>query len=1401
LNEWPGFFRQTFAVIDDYFTSCLAWFIVTFLIDPCEHLTGRQVANKTSFQAFTVGGVKTADLLIYFLSLQGQFDDTLVSSDQLAFVVSRFLNINRKYSLTSKSNDMMANGDKCAFSIKQHRNKFVLVQALLFLNAALRQHTTLASAKTAAATSLHPSSSGTAHSKRKVGADLTALHSNDKSMRQSTKVLERNEQDTSLQQYYDDSSRYSSTDGTEDEEEKNDTADYSDILVVVAVDGTMAGISRSTGKTVWRTSLKENVHEFQDRQTAAAEASLLAPLISTTTKSTAKEDEFVWKTSAVPSIDGKVHLTAPLRDGMLNRQATDEVTVTTTMSELVSRVPFVDNRGRIYTGSRHSMAVSIDSRTGKILQHISGETCSNPSHDETYVVWLGRVDQTVSIQEPRRGIMDVQFTQGRILSINDMVLGSGQPWEPPEPGAYSDSRLPLARDGNKGSLFATPSGVLAFRQENNILWMAEDFFESPVAFAVDVASGSSLPVTIIPDPAIPNNSPEYLLREIQRQLQASATDDEQTIIAALPSGQLYAMPLKYHSPMHDESKENIIDGPDRPEITSNGEVHVDEVGSCHPGNAKFPACLYDAGQNPFAPMLVGEYTEDTAIVPLFHPDYGYIPSYYHIPITEKRKQHKILRILGSWLPPTVALIFVVSFEMGRRKRLKDLAESGDVSSSTLPTEEGGVIQVYDDVILGYGGHGTVVFKGLLDGRQVAVKRMLKAYHASADREISLLIESDGHANVVRYFLKETRGDFVYLALELCDLSLHDLIGALCSEPQVRSLAATRSLLVQIANGVRHLHRLRIVHRDLKPANILLADMRNQKSKRKDVKKDDESPIRLFERGLYVAKISDMGLGKQLVGQSSYGASLLNESSLRGVSNGEKASFAEAGPGSVGWQAPEVMARRIPSDGSVRSEGSMNPESASGSSPADNCLSGRTSRSVDIFSLGCIFYSTLKPGSHPFGEWYEREANIMHNRPQLDALKNISLDAYDLVASMLQRNPLLRPTASQVCEHPFFWSAERRLAFLCEFSDRLEMDYDVTSQTMTRLLAVEQGAAQVVGTSWDNGLEPELLSNVQRFRTYDPSSVRDLLRLMRNKHHHFDEMSDNLKITLKSKTDGLLEYFEQRFPRLLIHCYNFCREYLSVDDPLSVKYNIAHYGQKKRLGDKALAEVVEVDERGEGTPTKDRHATVFSRQNVPEMIPESPLESDPQRFADAAGTILRSASNSEDVSSLPLDVNTVGDVIIWHGSTAARSLHCRGWSRSDEEWIRRVDASLRKRDTNLERCAEDPKFRTRLCNHWDVSYGTSCPMRKKNKCVFAHGPVELRVKDTKRNRWGKLVDANGDCKNPQHSGGEDTYGAARSIETNRKQDGKWNLDLNGSSGGRGKQKSGATKKKVESKQKE
>ncbi|CAM9850931.1 unnamed protein product, partial [Phaeothamnion confervicola] len=152
-----------------------------------------------------------------------------------------------------------------------------------------------------------------------------------------------------------------------------------------------------------------------------------------------------------------------------------------------------------------------------------------------------------------------------------------------------------------------------------------------------------------------------------------------------------------------------------------------------------------------------------------------------------------------------------------------------------------------EAVLGYGSHGTVVYRGQLEGRPVAVKRMLRAFHAAADREISLLIDCDGHPNVVRYFVREESGEFVYLALQLCELSLSRAMtqiremdarnrtngvsvgsGGDGGGSAARAPPQLRAALLQIAQGVKHLHGLRIVHRDLKPENILLAPVARSK---------------------------------------------------------------------------------------------------------------------------------------------------------------------------------------------------------------------------------------------------------------------------------------------------------------------------------------------------------------------------------------------------------------------------------------------------------------------------------------------------------------------------------------------------------------------------------------------
>lgn len=1382
-----------------------------------------------------------------------------------------------------------------------------------------------------------------------------------------------------------------------------------DIIVVVAVDGTLAGISKATGHVLWKHSEKISSLASASPSSTASSASksptpimtagrraasssagndsnssidaskILQPLVSTsTTTKSASTSNY----AAVPSVDGTVYTTS------------GDMTVSTSVKDLVERAPFLDPRGRFYVGSRHATAAAVDGDTGQILRVVSAsppgatrdrdggsgdgdDPTSLPTLEGRNVVWVGRVDYHVSVQDARTGMMEAQFSVAEVISVADMHGMTGkEEWMPERlSGSRSRKDHPAASEGaslearrrdvirrlglpapddlldaiNAGSssasaiaaasgdgsvrpssLVATPNGNLALWdfQADTLAWVADESFSSPIAFAIDAATGSSIGVDIIPDVPDPNADLDNLAREMQRQMELAHGDeslDGQTIVGAMSNGQLYALPLGGRKGEPSRGRTAAVEAtlitstssvaavastgsnaarhtaqvshlPGRPNANfqqgdhhshhhSNEQQHqhhshveyhpggrhglLTARKRCIPSSQSFPGCLvhHDPhySNHPGDGKLMSEAVpplgigwgksgkdhfqdkEDASLAVMtsqfhqedggyYHPSFGYVSQQdlYRAQHRTNNKFYKsFFKVLTSWLPPTIALLFVVSFELGRRKRLKDEnKEQGEKRLLARVDEDNGmnnisnaiavpgagrfvpaaiatenhfqqqhVISVSEDV-LGYGGHGTVVYKGFLDGREVAVKRMLKAYHASADREISLLIESDGHPNVVRYFLKEVRGDFVYLALELCDLSLHDLIGVLrerCTERLIlgsngeatpawgvvndnETMDATKRILLQIASGVKHLHSLRIVHRDLKPANILLAISKRDRKK----EKVGDFILDTFNRNYYDAKISDMGLGKQLLGQSSIGVSLVGESSFRG-SKGAVSSIG-VGPGSVGWQAPEVMALRLTSDVSTRSMDShINVGDAKEYQPNGSSPNPGTSRSVDIFSLGCIFYSVLIPGSHPFGEWFEREANIMHNRPNLAPLKGISVEAYDLIRLMVDRNPRLRPTAKEVCQHPFFWSKQKKLTFLCDFSDRLETDCPTpqSSAQMFNSLSIERGAMDIVGTSWEARLDGALIDNVQKFRSYDYSCIRDLLRLIRNKHHHFDELPDDFRKTTVPNQETLIEYFQEKFPGLVMHSYNFCRANLRDDDTLISKYEIipSTCMDSKTAPAAPVALIV-----GEGAVSIDRVKKPLDSTKMTNPLEDLDLSVVNAQVSDISDSTIKSTmlSSSADVATdamtdVAISDESVGvlgsarseDIIVWEGSAAAKTFNCRGWSRSDDEWSRHIEPIYRKRDPNLKRCMDDPKFRTRLCNHWDVSLGTECPMRKKNKCVFAHGPAELRIKEGKKNRWGKLVDKNGNNSNPWHSGGEDTFGAASSIEKVRKDEGKWN----------------------------
>ncbi|XP_015588609.1 serine/threonine-protein kinase/endoribonuclease IRE1 [Cephus cinctus] len=205
--------------------------------------------------------------------------------------------------------------------------------------------------------------------------------------------------------------------------------------------------------------------------------------------------------------------------------------------------------------------------------------------------------------------------------------------------------------------------------------------------------------------------------------------------------------------------------------------------------------------------------------------------------------------------------------------------------------------------------------------------------------------------------------------------------------------------------------------------------------------------------------------------------------------------------------------------------------------APEMLNGeRTTCAVDIFSLGCVFYYVLSGGKHPFGDTLRRQANILCGESYLSELQGISESdrelALVLVKAMIAENPGDRPPATAVHKYPIFWNAAQVLGFFQDISDRVEKD-DPSSPA---LLSLEKRSRRVVQNDWRSHIDHEVATDLRRYRSYRGESVRDLLRALRNKKHHYRELTPAAQESLGEIPERFTEYWLSRFPRLLCHVW-------------------------------------------------------------------------------------------------------------------------------------------------------------------------------------------------------------------------------------------------------------------------
>ena len=105
----------------------------------------------------------------------------------------------------------------------------------------------------------------------------------------------------------------------------------------------------------------------------------------------------------------------------------------------------------------------------------------------------------------------------------------------------------------------------------------------------------------------------------------------------------------------------------------------------------------------------------------------------------------------------------------------------------------------------------------------------------------------------------------------------------------------------------------------------------------------------------------------------------------------------------------------------------------------------------------------------------------------------------------------------------------------DFSDRIEVEERDPPSPL--LCALEAGSQEIFGKDWHRRVDKVFLENLGKYRKYTGDKVLDLLRAMRNKKHHYQELPVNVQ-ALFGGTDGdkYLDYFTKRFPKLLLHAY-------------------------------------------------------------------------------------------------------------------------------------------------------------------------------------------------------------------------------------------------------------------------
>ena len=279
------------------------------------------------------------------------------------------------------------------------------------------------------------------------------------------------------------------------------------------------------------------------------------------------------------------------------------------------------------------------------------------------------------------------------------------------------------------------------------------------------------------------------------------------------------------------------------------------------------------------------------------------------------------------------------------------------------------------------------------------------------------------------------------------------------------------------------------------------------------------------------------------------------------------------------------------------------------------------------------------------------------------------------------------TTIQWSKHPALWEESRRVAFLLDASDYAEE----TSEADGLRAAIDASSGF---DDWRAAFSDDFLRHAEARRTYDGTSVRALLRMLRNQSHH---IRTSPFAELRTR-EGLLAFVLLRFPSLLLRVFEACHAALPLHADL--RSYLDYFGAPAL--DSAPA-----------APALVAAAAKRTAAEAPALV----------AAAEAPNSRCEGPGGSPDTREAAPTMD--------EAPTAAPSR--RGSPASDEDDLNARLGTLAVADPPAAQKGSPrgvdslPKgYRTRLCKHWLASGGTHCPMTARGlQCKFAHGENELR----------------------------------------------------------------------------